>query len=153
MMAGAFTLVGVILSLTVALTWVKRRWMVVTVEGRSMEPTLKDGQRVLARRVHASAAAAPRFGRSDVVVFRLSPAMVEQQGSEDLPLRIKRITAVGGDPLPSWALPQPWASGATHVPPSKVIVEGDNPVSQGSRELGYIDEGAIVAVCSLDASA
>jgi signal peptidase I len=35
------------------------------------------------------------------------------------------------------------------VPPGNVVVSGDNPRSQDSRQLGYIDSQAIIAVVRL----
>ncbi|WP_052423459.1 S26 family signal peptidase [Nonomuraea candida] len=98
-------------------------WIRVTVRGNSMSPTLRDGQRVLARRLRR----APR--RGEVIVFRVA--------DEELPHRIKRVAAVAGDLLPDWlavTLPN-----VPRVPAGHVAVVGDNPRSQDSRQLGLID--------------
>ncbi|GAB3804101.1 S26 family signal peptidase [Micromonospora zhanjiangensis] len=42
---------GVLASATALLLWARRRLLRVAVVGRSMEPTLRSGDRVLARRV------------------------------------------------------------------------------------------------------
>lgn len=98
-------------------------WVRVTVRGNSMSPTLHDGQQLVARmRLRA-----PR--RREVIVFRVP--------DPELPHRIKRVAAVAGDPVPEWlasTLP-----GVEVVPPGFVAVEGDNPRSQDSRQLGLID--------------
>ncbi len=124
----------------------RRRWLVVTVEGNSMEPTLQHGQRLIARKVDRSGAKGPGFQRSDIVVFVLPPEQVRALQSEDLVARVKRVAAIAGDPVPEWARAALSASEDTRVPPGKVVVSGDNPRSQDSRQLGYIDADAIIAV-------
>jgi signal peptidase I len=138
--------VGVTLAVALWLGWARKHWMVVTVEGNSMAPTLRHGQKVLARRVRCIAGDRQPFRRPDIVVFRLSAALIEKFGAQDLPLRVKRIAAVSGDPVPEWARLESWTCGSSDVPPNKLIVLGDNPRSQGSRELGFIDIEDIVAV-------
>ncbi len=147
-------LLAVLVGLTIGaplLIWrARRRWLVVTVTGRSMAPTLHHGQRLVVRRVrrHRSDRG---FARGDVVVFQLSRELPELADVEDDPnFRIKRITAVTADRVPEALRSKPWARGSTHVPPGKLIVAGDNPDSQGSRELGYVDEDDVIAVIRRD---
>jgi signal peptidase I len=97
-------------------------WIRVIVRGNSMSPTLRDGQRLLARRLRRD----PR--RSEVIVFRVS--------DDQLPHRIKRVAAVAGDPLPDWLTPV--LPDVPHVPAGYVAVAGDNPRSQDSRQLGLV---------------
>jgi signal peptidase I len=97
-------------------------WLRVTVVGQSMSPTLRDGQRLLARRLRR----APR--RGEVIVFRVP--------DEDLPCRIKRVAAIAGDPVPEWLTPT--LPGLTRIPADRVAVVGDNPDSQDSRQLGLV---------------
>lgn len=124
----------------------RRRWMVVTVEGNSMAPTLQHGQRLLARRLGRSRSGGPGFSRSDIVVFVLPPEQARALVTEDLVHRVKRVAAIPGDPVPEWARQALSADASTRVPEGKVVVSGDNPRSQDSRQLGYIDADAIVAV-------
>jgi signal peptidase I len=98
-------------------------WIRVIVRGNSMSPTLRDGQRLLARRLRR----APR--RREVIVFRVA--------DEQLPHRIKRVAAIAGDPLPDWLAPV--LPDMPHVPAGYVAVSGDNTRSQDSRQLGLID--------------
>ena len=105
----------------------RRRWMVVTVRGHSMTPTLHSGDRLVARRWIRGAM--PAVG--DVIVFL----------PDDRGYRIKRVAAIAGDPVPAWLGRDPGAC----IPAGHVIVRGDNPRSEGSRELGYIPIGAIIA--------
>ncbi|MEU6788168.1 signal peptidase I [Nonomuraea angiospora] len=99
-------------------------WIRVIVQGNSMSPTLRDGQRLFARRLRRD----PR--RGEVIVFRVA--------DEQLPHRIKRVVAVAGDPLPGWLVPA--LPDVSHVPAGQVAVAGDNTTrSQDSRQLGLID--------------
>lgn len=104
-------------------------WIRVTVVGQSMSPTLRDGQRLLARRLRR----APR--RGEVIVFRVS--------DEELPCRIKRVAAIAGDPVPDWLTPT--LPGVARIPTGSVAVVGDNPRSQDSRQLGLVDCHDILA--------
>jgi signal peptidase I len=104
-----------------------RRWCtVVTVRGHSMNPTLVDGQRVLAVR-------RPHYRTGDVVVFRIA----DGAGTPGDPHhRVKRVVATGGAARPAAfdgsALP-------AVVPAGHLAVAGDNAEhSQDSRHLGYI---------------
>jgi len=105
----------------------RRRWMVVTVRGHSMEPTLYDGERLVARRW--SRAARPAVG--DVVVFL----------PDALGYRVKRVAGVAGEVAPPWMA----ACAGEPIPEGHIIVRGDNPRSEGSRELGYIAVDSIIA--------
>lgn len=107
-------------------------WIRVTVRGNSMSPTLRDGQRLLARRLRRN----PR--RSEVIVFRVP--------DEQLPHRIKRVAAVAGDPVPDWLAPT--LPDLPYVPAGYVAVTGDNPRSQDSRQLGLVDCRDIVGAVS-----
>ena len=142
--AASAAVAGALFALLIA---VRRTWVLVTVAGHSMTPTFRDGERLLARRLprHASARAST-IARGDVVVFRLSAIWIAEHDAADLPYRVKRVAAIAGDALPPWAGSEPWAAGATHVPPDMLVVAGDNRHSQGSRELGYIAARDTIAV-------
>jgi signal peptidase I len=140
------TAISLAIALGIAVTiawrrWLQRRWIVVTVQGDSMAPTLQHGQQIVARRAGASAP----VRRGDVVVFRLSPMQVQEQVSERLVHRVKRVAAVAGDPVPTW-MGRPDGGQSQRVPPGCIVVAGDNARSQDSRHLGYVDGSAIVAV-------
>jgi signal peptidase I len=112
------------------------RWVVVVVTGNSMAPTFRNGERLLVRRRHR----APRIG--DAVVFT---APDSRRG--ELALRVKRVAAMAGDGVPTWAR---GALGDGAVPTDHVVVAGDNPHSQDSRQLGFIPTSAIVAIVDRD---
>ncbi|RYZ40023.1 MAG: S26 family signal peptidase [Myxococcaceae bacterium] len=123
-------------------SWARSRWIVVAVQGNSMSPTLRDGQRIVVRRLDRP----DGYARSDVVVFLMPAAQRATLGEEALPYLVKRVAAVAGDPVPDWAWEALGADGQTRVPLGKVVVSGDNVISQDSRQLGYIDERSIIAI-------
>jgi signal peptidase I len=111
----------VALAVVAGLVVVRRRFTTATVRGTSMTPTFADGTRVLAAR-------RAEYRPGEVIVFR-----IRRTARHDLRWRIKRVAAVPGDPVPSWMPDE-----AATVPPGHLLVTGDNPRSQDSRELGYI---------------
>lgn len=113
---GAATLVGGAFGLA-------RRWLlVVRVHGQSMSPTYQPGDAVLARRRRGG-----ELARGSVVICRLPPEIPGPDG-----YLVKRVVAVGGDPIPGGA------NGA-RVPAGQVFLQGDNPASYDSRSFGPID--------------
>lgn len=114
------------------------RWLTwVTVRGHSMAPTLHDRQRLLVRRLRRP----PR--RGEVIVFAVSD-------DDDPPYRVKRIAAIGGDPVPGWlteTMPD-----VARVPAGHVVVAGDNQRSQDSRHLGLVAVGDIVGTVPVTAA-
>lgn len=119
-----------------AAAWVRRAWLVITVRGSSMHPTFVDGHRVLARRQSGEAC---RPG--DVVVFAACAASAPVDPIPGDPVwRIKRVVALADDPVPEWM------SSPGRVPAGHLVVVGDNPVSQGSQQLGFIPHAAVLGV-------
>ncbi|MEO7734529.1 MAG: S26 family signal peptidase [Kofleriaceae bacterium] len=108
----------------------RRRYLLVTVVGHSMAPTLHNGQRLLARRTQ-------RVRRADIIAFLPPPS---HRHDASLVYRVKRVIAIAGDPTPVWLGADP------RVPAGKLVVLGDNPDSEDSRHYGYVDQAAIVAV-------
>jgi signal peptidase I len=100
------------------------------VVGSSMAPTFTDGQRVWAFHRH-------RYAVGDVIVFVVPADAPGGGGGPEW--RIKRVCATAGDPAPGW-MPGPERT----VPPGTVAVAGDNPVSQDSRQLGWISTTAVL---------
>ncbi len=141
MSAGLVIGLVVVLAACIAARWMRGRWIAVTVRGNSMAPTFQDGQRLVVRRAAVAACA-----RGDVVVFALSPEQLERDLSKDLPYRVKRVAAVAGDPVPVWLRESLRAGPHARIPPGKIVVAGDNALSQDSRHLGTIDTRAVVAV-------
>lgn len=121
----------------IGLRRLRRRWLTVTLTGDDMAPTFRAGQRVLARRSCSPARASP--GRADLVVFRPPSALSFQLESSDLPLRVARVVAVGGEEAPSPDGVEP----GPRVPPGKLLVAGDG---QRPAAAALIDVGDVVAL-------
>ncbi|RKG48668.1 S26 family signal peptidase [Corallococcus sp. AB011P] len=149
MLAAVGVGAGLLLAGAALAAWARRRWLVVTVRGNSMAPTLRDGQQLLARRRVGDSG----YARSDVIVFLLPAERLAAMSSEDPPYLIKRVAAVAGDPVPDWAWAKLGADARTCVPSGKVVVSGDNvDNTQDSRQLGYIDAEAIIGVVRVPSS-
>jgi signal peptidase I len=128
-------LTGVVLAGVFGVVALSRRFMVVTVAGPSMAPTLRDGDRVLVRRC-----AVGSVRRGDIVVL-LGPRMpgrgvapadfMAGATNEERTLLIKRAVAVPGDPLPG---------DSAVVSADEIVVTGDNEnMSYDSRQAGPFD--------------
>ena len=133
MTAVALAAAGLLGCAVVAVTVLRRRLLLVTVEGVSMEPTYRPGDRLLVRR---TAPASVR--RGSVVVF----AAPHGAAPTDPPLMVKRAVAVPGDPVPDGV---PVAGPV--VPAGHLVVLGDNAAhSADSRTMGYLPAGDVVGV-------
>lgn len=130
MSAGGWAVVGAI-GAAAALAVLRRRFLVVRVEGLSMQPALSEGARVLVRRCPAD-----RVRRDDVVVLDAPPAGTRM---------IKRVVGLPGDPVSDGAVPPETA--ARTVPAGRLLVLGDNAArSLDSRQFGFLDATALVGV-------
>lgn len=149
------------LGVAAAFVWARRRLLIATVRGRSMEPTLLDGERVWVRRRPVSQLRTghvvliepppPRqtlgaWSEGSLVVEAGHwPAGVKLPGSR---LLVKRIASVGGDPTPDVLTHATVSLGET-VPAGHLVVLGDNPDhSYDSRTFGYLPASAVVGVVS-----
>jgi signal peptidase I len=112
----------------------RRRLLVVTVHGVSMEPTYTSGDRLLVRRSRLD-----RVRTGQVVVVRVSGPGVDQLTGGRM---VKRAVAVPGDPVPAQIpVPDPV------VPAGRLLVLGDNPLlSNDSRRLGYLSADSLIGV-------
>jgi signal peptidase I len=134
-MSGWLLAVPVALALAVGLVLraVRGRYVVVTVEGVSMAPTLVDGDRVVVRRRPATG-----IRPGDVVVLE-PPTDAAGPGPR---WNIKRVVAVAGDPVPA-GVP---VGGIDRVPAGSLVVFGDNPDSVDSRQRGFFESGRLLGV-------
>jgi signal peptidase I len=131
MVIGAFALVAAIV------WWLRRSYVLVHVSGRSMEPTLTNGQRVPARRTGLR-----RVRHGDVVVLYPPPGTSYGEG-----LLVKRILALPGDPVPRARVPMLRDLPGEHIPPDHLVVLGDNPAwSMDSRQLGLFPADRLLGV-------
>lgn len=132
---GIWPAVGVAVGVVVGvgaggLSWLRRRYVLVSVSGASMEPAYRSGDRVWVRRATAGEARA-----GQVVVVRLPHPETGEAGAQ--PWSIKRVAAAPGDPVPEDGVPG-WEPGA-RVPPGCLVVHGDNAGdSYDSRHCGHV---------------
>jgi signal peptidase I len=114
----------------------RRRFVMVSVSGPSMLPTLKAGDRVLVRRTEVR-----KLCRDQLAVARENSKSAD--GSQEWV--IKRVAAVPGDPRPA-CLPDT-ADPASQVPDGHYILLGDNAaVSYDSRQRGYFTARQLLRV-------
>lgn len=124
-----------------AVVWLRRRYVVVTVHGESMLPTYRHGERLVVRRTPA------RSLRAGQVVV-LAEAGHPPPGGRGTPSWIiKRVAAVPGDPIPRDTVPALRAEQGTSVPAGRLVVLGDNPDrSHDSRHSGYVTTDRLLGV-------
>jgi signal peptidase I len=126
---------------------VRRKLAVVEVTGRSMEPVLSSGDRVLVRRARLSElrpglVAVVEMPRLDLDHPELPPGW--PPGPREW--LIKRVAALPGDPLPA-GVPSPGPDQRGLVPPGMFVVLGDNPTwSYDSRAIGCIPAERLLGV-------
>ena len=119
---------AVLLAAGLVVAAVRRTYVVTTVRGISMAPTLRPGDRLLVRRRPAR-----RVRTGDVVVYRDG-----FQVRSDAGWVVKRVAAVPGEALPTGQVPERIA-GDRVVPAGQLVVAGDNPTASfDSRQFGYL---------------
>jgi signal peptidase I len=102
--------------------WTATRLRIAVVAGHSMWPTLRDGDRVLVRRVRPAAL------RGGEVV------LVAMPGPAGDGWVVKRVAALPGDPAPTVV-----SRHGGPVPAGMLALLGDNPESSAdSRDFGYV---------------
>ena len=110
----------------------RRKLMVVTVRGASMQPTLTDGDRLLVKR---NGAKAVRRNALVVLAYDFEPP----GGQARSELMVKRVAAGPGDAVPP-GMPVP----ERLVPPGRLLLIGDNAAgSADSRRVGYYPTSSV----------
>jgi signal peptidase I len=130
--------------LAVGLLSARRIFLVTNVEGTSMEPALRSGDRVLVRRTK-------RVRAGQVVVFEFSAlpsARAPVAGRSSRQFLIKRAVAVPGDRIPAeWEYPDVHEIAGTVVPSGSFVLLGDNrATSWDSRHDGFARGDRLVGV-------
>jgi signal peptidase I len=120
-----------------------RHYIVVTVQGASMAPTYRHGERVVVRRRPGRQVTTDQVALVDLPeTIRPIPPGVSAEDSLRNRRVIKRIAAVAGDPRP----PSIEADDPV-VPAGHIVLLGDNPLASGdSRQFGYVPVEAVVGV-------
>ncbi|WP_329575384.1 S26 family signal peptidase [Kitasatospora sp. NBC_01250] len=119
----------------------RTRLLAVTVTGPSMEPSLRNGDRVLVMRRHPR-----RLSRGHIVVLGPDGAR-RVPGAGPRGLLIKRIAAAPGDLVPPPLATRLGCPPGSTVPPGQLLVLGDNPgLSLDSRHFGYVAQDRVVGV-------
>ena len=146
-MVSVFVLALILMAAaTLAVIVLRRRFVIVTVSGTSMTPTLRPGDRVLVRR------GTGRRLRMGTIVVLLQPddgcrAAGGPLAQRDRGWVIKRVAAAGGDAVPEAV--RPAVRGALVVPSGSLVVLGDSEGSADSRVWGFYVAsqvlGAVVA--------
>ncbi len=114
----------------------RRRFVLATVAGFSMAPTLRPGDRLLVRRAPLS-----RLSVGDIVVVVPDARMADPRHPAGYV--IKRLAAVPGDPVPDH-VPSP---AHERIPPGRMAILGDNPdASRDSRDYGLVTQEQLVGV-------
>ncbi|MER7213459.1 S26 family signal peptidase [Streptosporangium sp. NPDC020072] len=144
-MIGLLTSVSVLAASAVLLARLRRRWVLVTVSGTSMTPTLQPGDRLLVRRCRITG-----LKVGDIVVLE-PPRPVHPRGVVVVaPARprtrwkVKRVVALPGDRIPVSA--RAASDGRETVPENSLIVFGDAGESHDSRQVGLYSGDRILGV-------
>ncbi|WP_229398338.1 S26 family signal peptidase [Micromonospora okii] len=138
LVAGGVVVLGPVLVL-LARAALSRLLVSVTVHGVSMEPTYRQGDRVLVRRRPADAGEVVVVEQPDPDGRWRSPELSDRPA--ELTRRrwlIKRVAAAPGDEVPRDRVPALADAAEGRVPPGHLVLLGDNPrASLDSRSLGY----------------
>jgi signal peptidase I len=124
----------------------RRRIAVVTVQGASMQPALRTGDRVLIRR-----ATAGRLRTGQIVVMEHPRHGGTRRPPSWPPPRhdwlIKRVAAVPGEPTPAVIFAAIGPARERVVPAGQLVVLGDNPAqSLDSRLIGYVPAERVLGI-------
>jgi signal peptidase I len=136
--AGSAGLLGMTIGF---LRW---RYSVVTVAGPSMEPELRDGDRLLVRRCRLGA-----LRRDQLVIFR-EPGVpgpgrpIWRTRADRWSWVIKRVEAVPGDRVPESV--RAAAGPVRVVPAGAIVVLGTAPGSRDSRHWGFVTSEQVLGV-------
>ncbi len=118
----------------------RRRYLVTTVDGPSMEPALRCGDRLLVRKTR-------RLRKGQIAVFAF-PDRPRAGSDPPRQLLIKRVVAVPGDRVSAaWGGPGLRDLSGLAVPPGSFVMLGDNrATSWDSRHYGLVGRDRLTGV-------
>jgi signal peptidase I len=119
----------------------RRRFVVVRVNGGSMLPTLRSGDRVLVQRVPAA-----RLTTGVIVVIRAHQRGWRGSGMPPASRGwvIKRVAALPGDLVPEPV--QAATLGISVVPGGMLVLMADNPNGTDSRQWGFVPADGLLGM-------
>ncbi|SFO92515.1 signal peptidase I [Actinomadura madurae] len=138
------------------IAWLRRRYVVIDVDGPSMQPTLHEGDRVLVRRrplghvragdiVVVKKAARHRAARRPGIAALARPRVSGRLSRHRWV--IKRAAGVPGDPVSAAMAATVSVAADVTVPDGRLLVLGDNPDrSLDSRHYGYLSGDGVLGV-------
>jgi signal peptidase I len=151
------SVLGAVLLLVLVGYSLRTTLVIVTVNGASMQPTLRNGDRVIIRRTSVR-----HVRPGQIIMFRLPDSARPKAGTHpDLPppepLRsgrrlddrflLKRAVAVPGDPVPDGIHPALRHQAGTPVPPGRLVALGDNAAASfDSRNFGFVTPDLVMGV-------
>lgn len=135
--AFAGAAVACVAVIAIAVLVIRRFFLIATVVGHSMRPTLSPGDRLLVRRRGL------RFvRRGDLVVLAHRPPADADPSADDGRYLVKRAAAVPGD-----AVPPGISVPASVVPAERLVALGDNKAqSYDSRAAGFFRSDEVVGL-------
>jgi signal peptidase I len=138
-----FLLGACVTALLTGLAVARRRLAVVTVNGTSMAPSFRPGDRLIVRR-----GAIDRISIGTVVVLRMPDHAPARPHAGRTPARyqrawaMKRVAALAGDVVP--AAVRDATRGVPVVPDGMVVVLADHPAGADSRLWGFVPVAEIL---------
>ncbi|MFD8013398.1 S26 family signal peptidase [Streptomyces sp. NPDC058955] len=141
-----YVFLGIACGLALLLVLLRRFLSRLRIDGPSMLPALRDGQRVLVVR---TGAARLRTGR--IVLVAPPEGLVRPRRGADPaarpPLVVKRVAALAGEPVPPEVCAAAGVAEGALVPPGRIALLGDNPAfSTDSRYWGLLPVSSVVGV-------
>ncbi|GAB3225824.1 hypothetical protein GCM10027447_15540 [Glycomyces halotolerans] len=130
---SALAVLAAVALLVEGVRWLRRQWMLVNVEGASMEPELHDGDEVLARRTR-------RIATGQIVVAAApDPELgwAEARKRPRGPWWVKRVAAGPGEQVPG---------SNDRVPAGHYFLLSDNPAGDDSRRHGPCPANLVAGV-------
>ena len=123
--------------------WLRLTYVVAVVQGQSMTPTYRHGDRVLVRRRRGHRVLTGEVALVDLPEdLRPIPDGVDRADSLRNRRVIKRVAATAGEAVPSSV-----EGRGTVVPEHHLVLLGDNPLGSGdSRQYGFVPVEAVVGV-------